>query len=111
MRILSALINDAQSILGLINIINSLPAFMSETRGQLMKIDDLKAAMATLRTEQAAAFERVAVDVAELKRKVAEGQASDADFDALIASANDMAVAARGVDPEPNFPPPAPPAA
>jgi hypothetical protein len=104
MRILTALIHDAQTLLGLVNIINSLPSFMSEARGYFMKIDDLKAAMAALRTEQAAAFDRVAVDVAELKRLVASGQATDADFDALILTATDMATAARGVDPDPAFP-------
>lgn len=115
MQLLKLLINDAQTLLGLVDIIQSIPAALAEIKGRLMnaqeQLDLLKGQVAILKTDTAAAIDRVAVDVAELNRKITEGTVNPADIAAISADLAGISASLKGVDPLPDFPAPEPPPA
>lgn len=65
----------------------------------------LKTAVDKLQTETAAALDRVAADVAELKRRVPDEVALQADIDAIQAKITLISGNLKAVDPLPDFPP------
>ena len=73
-----------------------------------MTTAEVKASVETLKTELTAALSRVADDVAFLKAKVAAGEASQADVDAIGAGIAGLIASVQAVDPLPENPAPAP---
>ncbi len=115
MQLLRLIVNDAQTLLGLIETITAIPAALAELKGLMMnaqqQLDDLKLQVQTLKAETAAAIDRVAVDVAELNRKISEGTVNPADIAAISNDLAGISASLKGVDPLPAFPAPATPAA
>jgi hypothetical protein len=85
---------------------------MAELKGLFMtaqeQLEALKAQVASVKADTAAAIDRVAVDVAELNRKITEGTVNPADIAAISADLAGISASLKGVDPLPNFPAPAP---
>jgi hypothetical protein len=64
-------------------------------------LEEFRAKFAEFKTELTAALARVDEDVAELRRKIAEGTISAADLDELQGEIDRI----KAVDPDPDFPP------
>lgn len=71
-------------------------------------VQQLKDQVALLTSETAAALDRVATDVAELRRLIADGTATEQDLDSVSDGIANVIASLKSVDPEPSFPAPPP---